>query len=170
MRPVIQNLSLSIASLVLCVALGEIALRALDFDKQIEFDLDQELYWRLRPNQTGFVWMGNASFRSPEVRINNLGLRGPDIFPDERNKLRILALGDSYTFGSGVRDDETFATVLQQALGDGVEVINAGVPGYGIFQAERALRRLLPLLQPQIVLLTLPSGDIWRQPFASADE
>jgi hypothetical protein len=170
LRKTINHLSLALITIVCCFAFGEAAFRLFDFDNQIEFEIDEELYWRFRPDQRGFVWMGNASFRSPEIRINNLGLRGPEVTPAANKKARILVLGDSYTFGSGVRDEETFCAVLGQALGEQVEVINAGVPGYGIFQMARSLRHLDSLLDPRIVVVAFPTGDIFRQPFNSIEE
>jgi len=171
MRRLLANSLLSILALLLFLALGEAAVRLVDIDRQLEYELDPEVYWKLRPNQTGYLWMGNGSLRSVEARINNLGLRGPDVDVEAHRRIRILALGDSYTFGVGVGDAETFCAVLERMLGpQRVEVINAGVPGYGIFQAERTLRRLGTQLHPDVVILTIPTGDVFRQPFATAKE
>jgi lysophospholipase L1-like esterase len=170
MRGSFGKIALVMAALLLCAVLGEVGVRWFHLDDQLSFDVDDQLYWRLRPNQTGFVWMGNQSFRSPESRINNLGTRGADIRPGVNGANRILMLGDSFTFGDGVRDDETFSAVVQRTLGDTVEVVNAGVPGYGIFQAQRLLQRLGPMLRPVVVVITVPTGDIFRQPFATPDQ
>ena len=171
MRGLLANGLLSVFTLLLLFALGEAAFRLIDVDRQLEYDLDPEVYWKLRPNQTGYLWMRNGSLRSVEARINNLGLRGPDVDVNAHRRIRILALGDSYTFGVGVGDAETFCAVLERTLGpQRVEVINAGVPGYGIFQAERTLRRLATQLHPDVVILTIPTGDVFRQPFATAEE
>jgi len=170
-RHLLANCLLSAFTLLLLFALGEAAFRLIDVDRQLEYDLDPEVYWKLRPNQTGYLWMGNGSLRSVEARINNLGLRGPDVDVNAHRRIRILALGDSYTFGVGVGDAETFCAVLERTLGrQRVEVINAGVPGYGIFQAERTLSRLATQLHPDVVILTIPTGDVFRQPFATAEE
>src|SRR4051812_31708204 len=42
---------------------------------------------------------------------SSLGLRGPEIGP--KVKRRILLLGDSFTYGFGVNDDQTFADRLR---------------------------------------------------------
>jgi hypothetical protein len=171
MRRMLKNGLLSICALLLLFSFGEAAFRLIDVDRQLEYDLDPEVYWKLHPNQIGYLWMGNGSLRSVEARINNLGLRGPDVEVEAHRRIRILALGDSYTFGVGVGDAETFCAVLERALGpQRVEVINAGVPGYGIFQAERTLRRLGTQLRPDVVILTIPTGDVFRQPFDTAEE
>lgn len=169
MKRIIANVMLSVFAFGLCLAVGEAAFRVLSFDDQLTFDLDDQLYWVLRPNQAGFVWMGDASFRSPLIHINSLGLRGAEVTTAPGKRIRILMLGDSYTFGSGVRDEETFGAVAERSLGrPDVDVINAGVPGYGVFQMQRMLERLAPILQPRVVVLTIPTGDVFRQPFADA--
>ena len=47
---------------------------------------------------------------------------------------RIICSGDSFTFGSGVSDDETFCAYLEQEL-PGVRTLNMSQRGYGIDQA-----------------------------------
>jgi hypothetical protein len=51
--------------------------------------------------------------------------------PGER---RAICSGDSFTFGSGVSDDETFCAYLEQEL-PGVRTLNMAQRGYGIDQA-----------------------------------
>lgn len=63
--------------------------------------------------------------RSFKVNTNHLGLRGPEL-QDPAPPYRILAVGDSITFGWGVADDLSWPAQLADALG--VEVVNAGVP------------------------------------------
>ncbi len=65
-----------------------------------------------------------------EVSTNSLGLRGREITQDElRTSSRILVLGDSYTFGVYVHDNETYCSVLESSLsqtGRSSLVLNAG--------------------------------------------
>jgi lysophospholipase L1-like esterase len=70
-------------------------------------------------------------FKVP-IRINSLGYRD-DEFPMKRTaRLRILAIGDSFTFGYAGTSDEAYPNVvereLREKLGtDDIEVINAGL-------------------------------------------
>ena len=50
-------------------------------------------------------------------------------------------LGDSFTFGEGVPDEETFVARLDAALrGEGLQVLNAGVAGHGtVEEAARGI-------------------------------
>ncbi len=64
------------------------------------------------------------------VRTNNFGMRGPDIeFKKPEGAVRVLTMGDSWTFGEGVNDGETFTAQLGGLLdgsGRRVETLNAG--------------------------------------------
>ena len=64
------------------------------------------------------------------LRVNSEGYRGPELL-EAGSAFRVLVLGDSCTFGT--IGDYTYPRVLEQELGRSgpVEVINAGVEGYG---------------------------------------
>lgn len=63
-----------------------------------------------------------------DVKINSDGLRDYE-HNLTSNNFRILALGDSFTFGDGVDIDNTFVSILEKQLD--VEIIKAGIPAYG---------------------------------------
>ncbi len=100
------------------------------------------------------------------IRINNLGFRGRDL--DEKKPpgvLRVLALGDSYTFGDHVDDDETYPARLQASLsalrpGARFEVVNAGADGFGILDEAEYWRTKGARLDPDVILLTFSPNDI----------
>ncbi len=94
------------------------------------------------------------------VRTNSLGLRDPERGRRRLGVFRILSLGDSYAFGYGVEQDETYAAALERELGTRrFEVINAGVSGYGTVSEARLLDRLAPALAPDLVLLAFFTGN-----------
>lgn len=104
---------------------------------------------------------------APNVRAsgfttNTMGLRSPDLQPKRSGEVRILALGDSFTLGLAVDDDETFAAHLTDSLGASVTVLNGGVPGYGTEQATALMQRLVPQTQADAVLLTVYTGNDLR--------
>ena len=107
-----------------------------------------------------------AAFHDFEVRINRLGFRGPEIADKKPEGVtRILALGDSVTFGWGVNDTDTYVRRLEGALNRRedarrYEVINAGHLMFDTTQELALLReRGLPL-DPDIVLLTFVVNDL----------
>lgn len=64
---------------------------------------------------------------------------------------RVVALGDSFTFGEGVPAGRTFTTLLAQELGS--DLLNLGVPGYGAGQALALYLRRGKELDHDLVLL-----------------
>jgi len=78
---------------------------------------------------------------NPGLRIDDdLGWVAPIRSPGERTKgkakgtTRIVAFGDSYTHGAEVEAEEAWPFLLEEML-QGVEVLNFGVPAYGLDQA-----------------------------------
>lgn len=98
-------------------------------------------------------------------RINALGLRGgPIAIEKDAGGYRVICLGDSITFGEGVREEDTFVARLQGELsaampGRAVEVINAGVQGYGTREEELMFDRLCVPLAPNAVVLQFFLND-----------
>ncbi len=73
--------------------------------------------------------------------INSQGIRDKEIILEKPSReFRILALGESTLFGEGVNYGNRFTEVIEQAL-QGVEVINMGVPGFGLDQSFLQLKR-----------------------------
>ncbi|MCS6886236.1 MAG: GDSL-type esterase/lipase family protein [Acidobacteriota bacterium] len=120
---------------------------------------DEQLGYRLAEN---FYYEWQHSEYSMQVKTNSLALREEREF-GPKNALRILTLGDSFVFGLGVQRSQTFQTFLERELSKRlsrpVEVINAGVPGYGTCHELVLLERLLPVLQPDLVLLCFYVGN-----------
>lgn len=76
----------------------------------------------------------------------------------------ILAVGDSFTFGDEVEDDETWAAQLEASLNK--RVLNAGVGAYGIDQAVLRAEGLLDEHHPDVVILSFISDNINRTEFS----
>ena len=102
--------------------------------------------WALRPGAR-YVGRGGET-----ITVNARGYRGPE-HPERPapGVTRVLMLGDSVAFGSGVADDETFSALLD-ARPD-VEALNLGVDGYGTDQALLRLRREGLAFHPHVVVL-----------------
>jgi len=78
--------------------------------------------------------------------------------------IRIAAVGDSITFGHGVGDHLTYPHRLELRLGEGFEVINAGVPGQDSRRALAGLEaRVLPL-RPHIVIVCIGVNEMSNLP------
>jgi len=133
--------------------------RALDYPEV--FKKDHDLFWRFRPSQT----IRSDFFEGKTYRINDHGLRGEDIRP-KSDRLRIIALGNSCTFGWGVSNENTFIERLENIIDDDpdmptVETINAGIPGYSSFQGRRFFVSDILPLEADIVLIMFAWNDQW---------
>jgi lysophospholipase L1-like esterase len=105
-------------------------------------------------------------------RVNNLGLRGLDRpLKKPPGVYRILMLGDSFTMGKGVNDDQTFSALLEMGLNRQLagctarklEVLNGGVDSYSPILSYIQLSRDLYPLEPDLVVLNLDVSDLVQE-------
>lgn len=93
--------------------------------------------------------------------LNSYGFRDE---PWERHpgqgKQRIMMIGDSYVEGVMVEASENIPSQFQEALGEDVEVMNAGMNGVGLPCYVAFMHDAVPLFKPDKVLLVLFSNDI----------
>jgi lysophospholipase L1-like esterase len=112
----------------------------------------------------------DVTFTSGQQRFRgqqSYGLRAP------AGTIRIVALGDSFTFGDGVNDVDAYPNVLEQRLkarGFPVEVLNAGMLGHGIGLEALYFDEYVSQFHPDIVVLQVfQYNDFYElraQPFA----
>lgn len=173
-QPLWIKIFLSAILLVLFILLSELFLRLISPDlyqknqffptnRDIDFvevyKRDPHLFWRFRPDQN----ISSAQFSYIDYRINKRGMRGDEV---ELNKkgLRILALGNSCTFGWGVKQSAIWTSWLEKTIRqlptyENLEVINAGVPGYSSFQGKYYFENELLKYKPDIVLIMFGWND-----------
>ena len=154
-KRLLQNLTLSFGSFVVCVAAFELVLRLNGYGNLEIYHADPALYWKLKPNQNCYTKVDHKP-----VHINSHGTRGPEFqVPKPPNTVRIVSLGDSRTFGWGLTEAETYSHRLQENLqsklgaAKRVEVINAGVNGWSFPQTLVYFRDTALGYQPDIVIL-----------------
>ncbi|MBZ0252084.1 MAG: SGNH/GDSL hydrolase family protein, partial [Candidatus Methylomirabilis sp.] len=103
--------------------------------------------------------------RKYRVEIDSHGFRGPERPPEKDDKvLRIVAMGDSATFGWDVEEPETFARALDRMVNEGqlerrFEVFNAGVPGYASPQGRLYLEQDVLPMKPDFVTISYGTND-----------
>lgn len=121
------------------------------------------LGYALRPGATGRYTAGGHAAR---IRINLQGWRDAPLTDAVRADVRLLAVGDSFTFGLGVDSTDPWPEQLERLLGDvpgrRAAVVNAGVPGFSARQMRQVIEALLPGLRPQVVLFGMNSETYWR--------
>jgi lysophospholipase L1-like esterase len=112
---------------------------------------DPLLFWSIKPNL-------DTKYEGAVVRTNSLGLRSEEVREKRDGEFRILSLGESTTFGSGVANEETYSDRLQHYLelsdpSRSYTVLNAGTPAHSSFQFLNYLtERSLPLKVDMVLL------------------
>ncbi len=101
------------------------------------------------------------------VSFNGLGLRDAERAPrPAAGAYRILALGDSVTFGMGVAQEQTYPRQAEALLngrggaGPQVEVLNMGMPGYNTLHELALLKESGLALEPDMVVVGFLYNDI----------
>jgi len=126
--------------------------------QSISYDYAFEIYsptrsWAVKPGLRDLAVFGNKVLNS-----NSRGIRGKTEYDYSRQpgRRRIVVLGDSYTFGDEVSDDETYSSDLATLLPN-TEVLNLGVSGYGHDQMLLYLKEEGAKYHPDVVIL----GYVW---------
>ncbi len=128
---------------------------------------DHKVAFRPTP---GFLGTMKTPGNKVDIRINSLGLRGPEFQKDDRPVW--LALGDSFTFAIQVAEEQSFVGLLSQELG--VQLLNAGSDGHGTEHELARFRQLKKPLSPEVVVLVFFTGNDfqnnlnWRGALAGA--
>jgi lysophospholipase L1-like esterase len=99
------------------------------------------------------------------IQTNSLGYRDREPVEVEDQKLRVLFLGDSFTWGDEVRLEERFTSLLEASCGlqcdrlPPIHAINKGIIGYGT--AQSFLRYVLTREEHRfdLVILSLFTGN-----------
>jgi len=107
-----------------------------------------QLGWETIPGKT-------VSNQKVTYTTNSLGMRSKEV---DFSKGHILLVGDSVAFGLGVNNDETLSHYLGK-INNEHQVLNLGVPGYGIGQYFLNLKRHIEKLNPKIIILVIYTAN-----------
>lgn len=114
--------------------------------------------FRLMPNtEKELLLMGRKSV----VRINSLGLHGPEVRREpDPGRPRVAFAGDSFTFGSFASDyDKTFVSVFQRKVKPSIEALNFGVFGYGVDDIRLYLSEEILSFHPDYLVVMIYAGN-----------
>jgi GDSL-like Lipase/Acylhydrolase family len=157
---VYEWIKVGLVNVLVFVVLGEVTLRVIDpFLARSGLFGDKQTPANLKPHTK--VW-GTIGFS------NSQGFRDRERAVQRTSPApRIVALGDSFTYGAGVSYDQTFVTQLEQGMQrefPGAEVINLGVPGWETPEEVHLLKIYGIKFQPDLVILNFFIGnDIMRR-------
>lgn len=175
-----------LAALVLFVGIGEVATRFVNRNG-LSYDLEMFKYSRQlkrdAPPEAAAMhhWHiagTSAVLQNVPVQINSKGLRDAEYdYARKPGVKRILALGDSITFGWGVKIEDTYAKVLERALNGGpgtarYEVLNCGVGNYTASRVLGLYDYDLHKYEPDVISLAFfinnanePPDTLWKNVF-----
>lgn len=91
------------------------------------------------------------------VTTNELGFRSPSIVD---GKPLVAVLGDSMTFGYGLKDDETLPRKIEEKMEGSLQLLNAAVPGYTIGQEVATYEEKLAKLNPAALIVVFYWNDL----------
>lgn len=173
-RPLAARLAAIALGLTVFFSVGEVVARIF-FDRVIVYDIEM---WKMARQLKHRVGAGGQRFENaPGRRLELMGVpvatnadgmrdREHSPIPPPRTK-RIAVLGDSITFGWGVRVEESYPARLEallnerRPLGPGIsfEVLNFGVGNYNADDEKEMLARKVWPYEPDLVLVGLFIND-----------
>ncbi len=121
---------------------------------------DPVVKYRLAPKFNGEV---RTPFFHYHLRTSSQGFRGPEFEP-HRDRIVLALFGDSFAFGQGVEEADSFAGILAKDLAAvDYDVINAGVYGYETAQEYHTYVRVNSQYRVDTVLLQVCWNDVVDQ-------
>ena len=173
----IYNVLLTVFVVLLCLLLGELALRQWFPLDTVVLQADSRYLYKFIPNSRQLIRPVTAS-GAPTVLItvNSQGRRGELLEKDQKH--RVMVYGDSFIAGLNTPLKQTFVSQLEQLLTakfpQPVHVINAGVPGYGPDQESLVMEDEIDSIRPNVIVFALYSGndfgDLVRDKLFQLDE
>lgn len=150
LRRAVLSTYLCLFGLNLFLVVGEIGMRVLTWSK------DVSRIPCLSYNNT--PWITGALYNRER---NSMGLRGPEV-PQFKppDKVRILFLGDSVTFGLGIPLEDTLVRQVERGLGGNVETLNLSMPGWNLEDELSALTTKGAYYEPDMVVWVFFPNDI----------
>lgn len=100
-----------------------------------------------------------------ELRLNSEGFRGPEFAAAKPARtIRVACIGDSWTFGMNVNQDQTYPARLAEWLkkehpAAQYEVMNFGTLGYSSFQGLQLLKRRVLDFNPDVLVIGFGMND-----------
>lgn len=172
-RRTLRNITFSTITIILFLLIFESLLRLVSFIGAVDLPrertirdlwaregwiVDKDLNWALLPNHTSM--RGGVP-----CTTNSHGLRDQEIPLDKpAGTYRILVIGDSTVLGFSVSFEKTFPELLEAMLNEEsdstrFDVVNAGVPGYSIYNCFVYLKRDGIRFDPDLIILETNFND-----------
>jgi hypothetical protein len=119
---------------------------------------DKRQGYRTKPHSS---FTASTRYFTYSASINSLGWRGAELSPKQPGEYRVMLIGDSATFGTGVNDADTISAQIERAARERggrqrtLTAYNFGHPGYNLVQELIVLRDYFDAVKPDHVVLIL---------------
>ncbi|MBK8180143.1 MAG: SGNH/GDSL hydrolase family protein [Planctomycetes bacterium] len=167
LRSVLKKLAISLCTVVLLLCSAEVAARLAEPGPFSFFD------------RSPYTEVGRGHIHTPNFSgrwdgtwygIESHGLRGPEWKPSmAATEYRVLAVGDSCTFGKGVDEPDCWPRQFEGLLGSNLPpghralVANGGVNGYSARQYAQVIRELARVVRPNLIVVGYNLNDFPNQ-------
>jgi lysophospholipase L1-like esterase len=117
------------------------------------------------PNVSYGFSIKNSNYIPTKIKINSQGLRDREYAIEKpNNTLRIISLGDSFTFGLGVENEKAYPDIAEEILNNNskskyYEVLNMGVCGHSTMEETELLKARGLRFSPDIVTIGYYTND-----------
>lgn len=134
---------------------------------------DEILGYRYTP---GSKWRFTHPEYSVEYTINMQGFRDrkEHVIPKPEGVVRVLLVGDSFTFGQGVDYEETWPVLVEKHLDESgkghIELIKAGIQGMDTRSEFILIQRLLEKYECDAVVLGFLINDLYTNSLYGIDD
>jgi len=174
-KEIIYKFTSVVLGIIIGLFIGEIMLRITGnflssdnryilFRKQIKTMITKgSIYQTSNDPDISYELKPNSSLR--DIRINSSGFRGREFSAEvPKGTVRIAFIGDSQTFESLNKEEDTLCDILEKKLneeqiGKKFEVLNFGVEGYNTVQEHRLLNTKVLPFDPDIIFLHYNVND-----------
>jgi len=109
--------------------------------------------WEKKPGYKGSVGLAEREFDAQGYFTVD-----SDEVEGSSGHKKVVFIGDSNTFGWGASTEDSFVEVTESLL-PGVDAINLGVVGYSSYQGRMVAKKYLPLLKPDLVVVSFNFND-----------
>lgn len=166
-----KEIIISIIVLLVGLLLIEVTLRIINSDMN-NYDIEMWKYakeLKKRDTVVGHVHKKNktAMLEKVEIKLNSLGMRSDEPDPDKK---KILFIGSSISLGWGVKEDSTYAAILDHKLqkeGYNFQVLNASVGNYNTYRYVEDFLRNQKEVNPEIIVVNYFINDVEVLPMGS---
>lgn len=170
LKTCIINFSIILSSILFSVFLAEFTLRLLNISVPLtgfpgkSMIIDEKLGWRLTPNAKGEYAIADGE--TFNFKYNSDGLFDKEYsFEKPIDTFRIITSGDSFTWGEGAKQEESYPKQLEKLLSGrisniGIEVINFGVPKYYTKNQKTIIKQKALNYHPDLIIVSFMSNDI----------